>query len=169
MFVYRTGRSIPLCPVTGGASQPACPRGGADCLMRISSSLTRSTWGAGVEWLQLDECGAVLLVGFPGHIDAFVTSPNISHSFKLVVSGTSFHSCVIRSDEEVLLIASSSDDEPVISAWDLESRVVIAEHPLPYRSGGGYCLAPHPEGEAMAAVAYSGQSEEWMFWAHYQT
>ncbi len=28
-------------------------------------------------------------------------------------------------------------------------------------------LLPHPEGEAMAAVAFSGQSEEWMFWTHY--
>jgi hypothetical protein len=39
---------------------------------------------------------------------------------------------------------------------------------LPDRGGGaGYMLVPHPEGEAMAAIAYSGQSEEWMFWAHY--
>jgi len=122
--------------------------------------------GAGVEWVQLDECGAMLLVGFSSHIDGFTASPNVSHSFKLAVSGTSFQSCVFRSDEQVLLIASLGD-EPVISAWDLKAGAVIVAHALPYRDCAGYCLVPHPEGEAVAAVAYSGQSEEWMFWAHY--
>jgi hypothetical protein len=50
---------------------------------------------------------------------------------------------------------------------DLISGRPIAEAPLPDRGGGGYTLVGHPEGEAMAAVAFSGQSEEWMFWAHY--
>jgi hypothetical protein len=122
--------------------------------------------GAGVDWLQLDETGAILLVGFASHIEGYATSGIIAPSSKLSVPGTSFASCVFRGDEAVLCIASW-DDEPRISAWDLISRRCIAEAPLPHRGAAGYSLVGHPEGEAMASVAFSGQGEEWMFWAHY--
>jgi hypothetical protein len=62
---------------------------------------------------------------------------------------------------------ASWDREPKLSAWDLNSLTLIAEASLPGRGGAGYNLVPHPEGEAMAAIAYSGQGEEWMFWTHY--
>jgi hypothetical protein len=62
---------------------------------------------------------------------------------------------------------ASWDREPKLTAWDLKSSASIDEVLLPARGGGGYNLVPHPEGEAMAAIAYSGQSEEWIFWAHY--
>src|SRR5262249_37759292 len=84
----------------------------------------------------------------------------------LPVSGTSFQCCVFYSDEEVLCVASW-DQKPILSAWNLRSSKAIADAALPKRGGGGYVLLPHPEGEAMAAVAFSGQSEEWLFWAHY--
>jgi hypothetical protein len=122
--------------------------------------------GAGVDWVQLDESGALLLVGFVSHIDVYTTSGNISRLFDLPIPGTSFWCCVFNTDERVLCVASW-DNEPRISALDLISGTRIAEAPLPDRGGAGYTLVGHPEGEAMAAVAFSGQSEEWMFWAHY--
>ena len=66
-----------------------------------------------------------------------------------------------------MLCVASWDDEPRISAWDLTSRRCIAEAPLPHCGGVGYSLVGHPEGEAMAAVAFSGQGDDWMFWTHY--
>jgi hypothetical protein len=124
--------------------------------------------GAGVEWLQLDETGVLLLLGFANHIDGYTTAGNLSPSFDLSVPGTSVASCVFHGEEGVLCVASWEwEKEPRISAWDFISRRCIAALPLPDRGGAGYCLVGHPEGEAMAAVAFSGQSEEWMFWAHY--
>lgn len=122
--------------------------------------------GAGVQWVKLDETGARLIVGFQDHIDGYVTSGNISRSTRLVVVGTSTECCVFTCDEEVLCLASW-DKKPIISAWDFTLATLIAEERLPARGGCGYTLVPHPEGEAMAAVAFSGQSEEWMFWTHY--
>jgi hypothetical protein len=121
---------------------------------------------AGVTWLQLNDTGTLLLVGFPNHIDGYATSPDLARFLRIPVAGTSGDSCVFKSDENVLCVASW-DRKPLIAAWDLTSFKVIAERPLPPRGGAGYMLVRHPEGEAMAAVAFSGQSEEWMFWTHY--
>jgi hypothetical protein len=122
--------------------------------------------GARVDWVQLDEAGALLLVGRASHVDGYGTAGNIHRSFQLSIPGTSGQCCVFNTDERVLCVASW-DKEPRISAWDLISGRRIAEAPLPVRGGAGYTLVGHPEGEAMAAVAFSGQSEEWMFWTHY--
>ena len=122
--------------------------------------------GAGVQWVQLDETGSRLFVGFYDHIDGYVTAGNISRAFGLAVIGTSGQCCVFRSDQQVVCL-TSWDKKPVITAWDLSSGDFIVEELLPARGGAGYMLVPHPEGEAMAAVAFSGQSEEWMFWTHY--
>jgi hypothetical protein len=122
--------------------------------------------GAGVAWVQLDESGALLLVGFASHIDGYSTSGNTSRSFQLSIPETSFQCCVFNTEEQVLCVASW-DKGPRISALELGAWRRIAEAPLPARGGAGYILVGHPEGQAMAAVAFSGQSEEWMFWAHY--
>jgi hypothetical protein len=122
--------------------------------------------GAGVQWVQLDETGSRLFVGFYDHIDGYVTAGNISRAFGLAVIGTSGQCCVFRSDQQVVCL-TSWDKKPVITAWDLSSGALIVEELLPARGGAGYMLVPHPEGEAMAAVSFSGQSEEWMFWTHY--
>jgi hypothetical protein len=122
--------------------------------------------GAGVEWVQLDESGALLLIGFTSHIAGYTTSGNISRSFVHSLPRWSFQSCVFNTDERTLCVALWDDEGPRISALDLISGRPIAEAPLPDR-GQGYTLVGHPEGEAMAAVAFSGSGEEWMFWAHY--
>jgi len=128
--------------------------------------LDEVTLGAGVQWIQLNKIGSLLLVGFQARIDVHATSPKIAPLFKLPVPGTSSQCCVFCSDEQVVCVASW-DLEPKLTAWDLRSSAKIAELLLPDRGGAGYSLVPHPEGEAMAAIAYSGQSEEWLFWAHY--
>ena len=128
--------------------------------------LDEMEFGAGVAWLQLNETGSVLLVGFQDHIDGFTTAGNIASLFKLAARGTSSCGCAFRSSDQVMCVASW-DREPKLTAWDVASSTTIDETLLPNRGGAGYMLAPHPEGEAMAVVAYSGQSEEWMFWAHY--
>jgi hypothetical protein len=122
--------------------------------------------GVGVAWVQLNETGSILLVGFQDHINGYATVGNIAALFRLPVRRTSGLCCVFKSDEQALCVASW-DREPKLAVWDLRSSTTIAESLLPDRGGAGYFLVPNPEGEAMAAVAYSGQSEEWMFWAHY--
>lgn len=124
--------------------------------------------GAGVGWVQLDAAGTLLLVGFESHIDAYTTSANRSHSFALSIPGTSTQCCAFHADEPVLCVASWARGKgPRLTAIDLSSGKPITEALFPVRGYGGYTLVGHPEGEAMAAVAYSGQSEEWMFWAHF--
>jgi hypothetical protein len=122
--------------------------------------------GTGVAWLQLNETGSILLVGFAGYIDGYATAPRIAHSFRLEVAETSSGCCVFMPNENALCIASG-ENRAMLTAWDLSSSKKIAQTPLPARGGAGYMLVGHPEGEAMGAVAFSGQSEEWMFWAHY--
>jgi hypothetical protein len=123
-------------------------------------------FGVDVTWVQLNETGSVLLAGFQDHIDGFTTAGNIARSFKLPAPGTSGPCCVFRSSEQVVCVASWHR-EPKLTAWDLKSSTPIDEALLPDRGGAGYMLVSHPEGEAMAATAFSGQSEEWTFWAHY--
>lgn len=123
-------------------------------------------FGDGVRWLRLDETGSLLVMGFQDHLEGFATAGNISPLFKLAVRRVSDPCCVLRSSERVLCIASWNK-EPRLKAWDITSQNMIDETSLPHRGGAGYMLVPQPEGEAMAVIAYSGQSEEWMFWAHY--
>jgi hypothetical protein len=130
------------------------------------SQLDEVNLGANVAWLQLNPTGSILLVGFRDRIDGFTTDGNIVPSFKLAVQGTSGPCCAFSSHEPVICVASW-DHEPRLTAWDPNSSTKIDEIVLPNRGGEGYILTPHPEGEAMALIAYSGQSEEWMFWAHY--
>lgn len=130
------------------------------------TQLDVANFGAGVIWVQLNESGSLLLVGYESHIDGYATAGNIAPVFKLPAPGTSGPCCAFKSDEQALCVASW-DREPKLTAWNINSSTVIDEVLLPDRGGGGYMLAPHPDGEAMAAIAYSGQSEEWMFWAHY--
>src|SRR5262249_38308691 len=99
-------------------------------------------------------------------IAGFATSGNIAPLFKLPVTGTSSLCCALRSSEQILCVASW-DLQPKLTAWDIAKCTVTDEAVLPKRGGAGYDLVPHPEGEAMALIAYSGQSEEWMFWAHF--
>ena len=122
----------------------------------------------GAEWVKLDESGSQLLVGHESHIDAYTTLGNFSHSFRLAAPGTStVDCCVFKSDERVLCVASL-DKTAKLSAWDIASRAIIAEKPLPCGNwAAGYELVSHPEGEAMVVAAYSGQSEELAVWAHY--
>jgi hypothetical protein len=122
--------------------------------------------GAGVEWVQLNETGSVLVVGFQDRIEGFATAGNIAPLFKFATLGTSDPCCTFRDREEVVCVASW-DREPKLTAWDLDTTSPIDEVLLPDRGGAGFMLVPHPEGEAMAVVAYSGQSEEWVFWAHF--
>ena len=130
--------------------------------------LDEAKLGAGVAWVQLDETGALLLVGFASHIDGYATSGKLSRSFKLPIPGTSTQCCAFNTNERTVCIASSELGKgPRITALDLVSGKLITEAPLPNRGCAGYTLVAHPEGEAMAAVAFSGQGEEWMFWTHY--
>ena len=122
--------------------------------------------GGGVEWIQLADTGRFILAGRATRIDGYALSGDNSPRFSLPVSGTSFACCAFRDNDEVLCVASW-DREPILSAWNLRSSLRIAQAALPSRGGGGYSLISHPEGEAMAAIAFSGQSEEWMFWTHY--
>jgi hypothetical protein len=90
----------------------------------------------------------------------------MSRLFTLAVAGTSGPCCSFRScDQEICVV--SWDREPKLTAWDLETGAIIDEALLPDKGGAGYNLVPHPEGEAMALVAYSGQSEEWLYWARF--
>jgi WD40 repeat protein len=117
--------------------------------------------------VQLSHDGSLLVVGLPDGIHGYKVAGNGSPSFTLPVRGTSLDPCVFVRDEPVVCVASW-DKEPVLAAYDLRSSKRIAEHPLPRRGGEGYSLVPHPEGEAMAAIAFSGNSEDWLFWAHYR-
>lgn len=123
-------------------------------------------FGTGVTWMQLNETGSLLLVGFDDHVDGFATTGNITPKLKLPLQGTSDPCCVFSTNEDVACVASWRR-EPKLTAWDLVQGTLIDEAPLPERGGAGYLLIGHPEGEAMAAIAYSGQSEEWLFWTHY--
>jgi hypothetical protein len=123
-------------------------------------------FGAGVRWIQFDETGSVLLAGYEDHIDGFAAAGNITPLLTLAAAGTTAPCCAFRSLEGVICVASWYR-EPKLTAWDSRSSTVIAEALLPERGGAGYNLVPHPEREAMAVIAYSGQSEEWMFWAHF--
>jgi WD40 repeat protein len=143
-----------------------CSQSGRCCLFDEDlRQLYETDFGAGVDWVQLNESGSLLLVGFRSHIEGYTTAGNITPVLKLAAPGTS-DPCAFVSDEQVLCVATW-DRKPMLTAWDIKSSTVIHETSLPARGGAGYVLVPHPEGEAMAAVAYSGQSEEWMFWAHY--
>ena len=119
------------------------------------------------EWVQLNGDGSLLLVGFTDHVEGYLVGGDAARCITLPVGGTSSTPCVFSRDEPVVCIASW-DRDPTLAAYDLRSSERIAEHPLPPRGGEGYWLVPHPEGEAMAAIAFSGQSEEWLFWAHYK-
>ena len=126
--------------------------------------LDEAELGTGIMWLQLNETGSLLLVGYEDHIAGFATAGNIVPLFKLAIRRCSDPCCCVS--EEIICVASW-DREPMLSAWDIRSCSKIDQTPLPDRGGAGYSLVLHPEGEAMAAIAYSGQSEEWIFWAHY--
>ena len=152
---------------TDGRRFVACSKVGTCRLFDMDlRQLDEIDLGTGVRWVQLDETGGQLFVGFHGHIDGYVTAGNVSRFLRLTAVRTSTECCVCNRDEPVICVASW-DKKPIISAWDITSTTLIAEEPLPIRGGAGYSLVPHPEGEAMAAVAFSGQSEEWMFWTHY--
>lgn len=145
----------------------ACARSGKCWLFDHDlRQLAEMDFGNGVMWVQLDGTGSVLLVGFQDHIEGFATVGNLASLFKLAVRGASDPCCTLRGSEHVICVASW-DMEPKLTAWDIRSRSITDEVSLPDRGGAGYTLVSHPEGEAMAAVAYSGQNEEWMFWAHY--
>jgi len=124
--------------------------------------------GIGVKWIQLDDTGGRVLVGRVTGIDVYplTGSDGGAPRVAIPVGGTSSLGCVFAMNGDLLVVASW-DRTPSLSAWDLQSFRLIDEVPLPARGGAGYMLTPHPEGEVMAAVAYSGQSEEWMFWARF--
>lgn len=119
-----------------------------------------------VMWVQLNEDGSVLLIGYEDHIAAYATGDGFAPIFKLGSRMTHTDCSVFRSNEHVVCVASW-DREPKLTAWDLRSTAVVDEIRLPNRGGAGYMLVSHPEREAIALIAYSGQSEEWLFWAHY--
>ncbi len=121
--------------------------------------------GAGVRWVLLNKHGSVLVVCFQDHIAGFAASDDMAPLFNLPMVGDSSH-CAFWSDEQVLCV-TSWDLEPKLTAWNLADSRIIDEAVLPDRGGEGYNVVAHPEGEAMALIAYSGQSEEWLFWAHY--
>src|SRR5690242_10995891 len=52
--------------------------------------------GSGTAWVQLDESGALLLVGFSSQIRGYATAGNISRSFELPISGTSSRCCAFN-------------------------------------------------------------------------
>jgi hypothetical protein len=126
--------------------------------------------GSRAQSVQLNDDGSLLVVGVGDAIEAYDLGRGgkRARALTLPVRGAwSVWPCAFVRDEPVVCVASW-DREPVLGAYDLRSGELRAEHPLPKRGGEGYWLVRHPEGEAMAAVAYSGQGEEWMFWAHYR-
>jgi hypothetical protein len=68
--------------------------------------------------VQLDESGALLLVGFASHIDGYTASGNISRSLELSIPRTSSQCCLFNTDERMLSVASW-DKGPKITALDL--------------------------------------------------
>jgi hypothetical protein len=147
----------------------ACSESG-DCLLfdQNLQQLEKFKFRTNAKWVQFNGDASLLLVGFAERIDGLRVVGGVSHSFTLPVGGTSLSPCVFSRDEPVVCIASWNS-APVLAAYDLQSLKMIAEHELPSRGGQGYDLVSHPEGEAMAAIAFSGQSEEWLFWAHYKS
>jgi len=146
----------------------ACSKAGAGLLLDDNlEQLVTLALPPNIEWLQLNDDASLLLVGYDDHVAGYAVGHAISRSLTLPVAGTSYLPCVFSRDEPVVCIASWYRDL-VLTAYDLLSGKVVAEHPLPARGGEGYSLVPHPEGEAMAAIAFSGNSEDWLFWAHYR-
>jgi hypothetical protein len=144
-----------------------CTKSGECCMFDNDlRQIGEMNFGAGVESIQLNTTGSLFIVGFHNRIEGYTSVGNFEPSFKLPVPKTASPSCSFIADDQVLCVATW-DREPKLTAWDLRSARLIDEVVLPNRGGEGYMLASHPEGEALAAVAYSGQSEEWMFWAHY--
>lgn len=130
------------------------------------SQLDEMDFGGNITWICLNETGSVLLVGFQDHIEGFTTTGNIAPLFQLGARNTTDPACFLKSDEQVICVASW-DRKPKLTAWNYKTSTKIDEAVLPANGGGEYMIVPHPEGEAMAVVEYSGQSEEWMLWAHY--
>lgn len=120
--------------------------------------------GAGLQWIQLNESGFLLVAGFADHVSGFSTAGNLTPVFRLPI-GNSTDRCLIQSENQTICIALH-DCAPRLSLWNFASAKKIDEVLIPDRDGAGYCLVPHPEDQALAVVGYSGNSEEWMYWAH---
>ena len=151
----------------GGARFVACTSTGRCSVLTADlEPVCSGDLGADVEWVQLDPLGERLLVGRAAGVDVYTVDDVLRHSATLPIAATSFGCCAFVHEPNVVCVANW-DGEPELAAWDLESAKVITHASLPDRGGEGYSLIAHPEGEALAAVAISGQSEEWMFWAHY--
>jgi hypothetical protein len=122
--------------------------------------------GRGVTWVALDPRAERLAVGFATHIELY-EFPTFRPVARLDVVRAS--NCIFLDHGRSLCTAGEGRGPSGIGMqlelWDRATPRAVAWEPLP-RRGYDYMLFPHPEGEVVAAVAFSGQHEEWMFWAH---
>jgi hypothetical protein len=119
--------------------------------------------GRDVRWVSFAPSDNLLLVGFPTSIHAF-NLPDLIPTGQVIPS-VETHGCVFSGGGTLLCTAGESRSGYDAQLWDVLAGRLVKTQSLPFRSSfQGYHLLPHPEAQIAAAVAFSGQSEEWMYW-----
>src|ERR1044071_1439193 len=103
------------CAVSAdGRRVVACSKSGACYLFdQELRELDQMGPQAKVEWVQLNDDGSLLLLGFSDHIDGYNLAGGISRLLTFPIAGTSLFPCVFSSHEPVVCIASW-DRDPIL-------------------------------------------------------